>query len=78
MSGQMGREGWDSCPLPARRVLLSLQIPDPSEVTIYKRRSLPMRQREPKQLQSKKFRGACQKMGTEHLKILPRVTPPQA
>lgn len=34
-----------------------------------------MRQREIKQLQSKKFRGACQKMGTEHLKILPRVTP---
>lgn len=77
MSGQMGREGRDSCPLPARRVLLSLQIPDPSEVTIYKRR-LPMRQREPKQLQSKKFRGARQKMGTELLKILSRVTPPQA
>lgn len=34
-----------------------------------------MRQRETKQLQSKKFRGACQKMGTEYLKILPRVTP---
>lgn len=77
MNGQMGREGWDSCLLPERRELLSLQIPDPSEVTIYKRR-LPMRQREPRQLQSKKFRGAYQKMGTEPLKILPRVIPPQA